>query len=724
MKVLIPIKYILIAFVIIIVSPLITKAQVIFSDSSPVLTIGRSISYYIDSSGSHTADQLSKFQFNFRPQKADVPNFGLLKQPLWVKLSITNQSNTPDLQLEFDQASFDSISFYYLQNGKYRVNQSGLSFPFQSRMIDYHKFIYDLYIPHNATAIYYVRIKSSQEIQLPVLLAAKDTIIARDMLKNILFGIFFGIIVVMFFYNLFIYFTVRDSIYLYYVIYILVVGLTQATIEGYSFQYLWPDNLFFAPRAFFFFTALVNITGLEFVRRFLNTSQFAPRITKIFYVLYLIYGTAIVLTFTGSYHIVYQILQLFAGVVSIVMLVVTIIIAKQGYRPAKFFLIAWIPLILGIIIYVLRDMNVIPYTFISNYSITIGSGIEVILLSFALADKINILKAEKEKSQQDTLNAIRENERIIREQNVLLEAMVTERTAKLHATLENLKQTQSQLVEAEKMASLGQLTAGIAHEINNPINFVTSNVSPLKRDVESIFDAINFIEEIGLSDAPIAEKQKKLADYKEELDFDYLKIEIGELLKGIYEGASRTADIVKGLRVFSRLDEDDIKLADINEGIDSSVIILNSQMNGKIELVREYGNLPLAECYPGKMNQVFLNILSNAIYAIDKRFGGSTGGKIIINTSSDSEYIYIKIKDNGIGMSDQTQKKIFDPFFTTKDVGEGTGLGMSIAYNTLKKHNGEITIASSADNGAEFTVKIPIIHDIRSNLANLPSSVA
>lgn len=722
MKVLTLIKYVLIVFALIIVSPLITKAQVIFSDNSPALTIGRSINYYIDSSDSHSIDQLSTFQSNFHPQKSEVPNFGLLKHPLWVKITITNQSNSPELQLEFDQASFDSIGFYYLQNGKYRVNQSGVLFPFKSRMIDYHKFIYDLNIPYNTTATYYVRIKSSQEIQLPILLAKKDTLISHDMLNNILFGIFFGIIIVMFFYNLFIYFTVRDSIYLYYVIYIIVVGLTQATIEGYGFQYLWPDSLFFAPRAFFLFTALVNITGLEFVRRFLNTSEFAPRITKIFYVLYLIYGTAIILTFAGSYHIVYQILQVFAGVVSIVMLVVTIIIAKQGYRPAKFFLIAWIPLILGIIIYVLRDMDVIPYTFISNYSITIGSSIEVILLSFALADKINILKAEKEKSQQDTLNAIRENERIIREQNVLLEGMVTERTAELYATLEDLKQTQSQLVEAEKMASLGQLTAGIAHEINNPINFVTSNVSPLKRDVESIFDAINFIETVGLSDASLAEKQKQLTDYKEELDFDYLKIEIGELLKGIHEGASRTAEIVRGLRVFSRLDEDDIKLADINEGIDSSIIILNNQMNGKIELVREYGNLPLAECYPGKMNQVFLNILSNAIYAIDKRFGGSSGGKIIINTSCDSECIYVKIKDNGIGMSEVTQKKIFDPFFTTKDVGEGTGLGMSIAYNTLKKHNGEITVISSPGNGAEFTIIIPIIYDNSNMAVNPPTA--
>ncbi len=301
----------------------------------------------------------------------------------------------------------------------------------------------------------------------------------------------------------------------------------------------------------------------------------------------------------------------------------------------------------------------------------------------------------------------------------MLEIKVEERThelqetnEELHVTLEDLKQAQSQLVESEKMASLGQLTAGIAHEINNPINFVTSNVTPLRRDVAMLLDALNNIEIIGLSELSIVEKQKKIDDYKEELDFDYLKEEVEHLLKGIYEGASRTAEIVKGLRIFSRVDEDDLKRADLNEGLDSTIVIINNLLGNKITIVKDYATLPLIECYPGKLNQVFLNIITNAIHAIHQQFGEQIGGKIWIATTSNDKDVIVKIKDNGIGMDEKTKHKIFEPFFTTKEVGEGTGLGMSIAYNTIKKHSGQIFVESDLGAGTEFTLQIPIIYEV------------
>jgi len=277
-----------------------------------------------------------------------------------------------------------------------------------------------------------------------------------------------------------------------------------------------------------------------------------------------------------------------------------------------------------------------------------------------------------------------------------------------------LKQAQTQLVESEKMASLGQLTAGIAHEINNPINFVTSNVNPLKRDVEMVLDALAKIEEISISDTPAAEKQKQIQDYKEELDFDYLTLEIKHLIKGINEGANRTAEIVKGLKIFSRLDEDDLKKADMNEGLESTMIIANNLLNNKIQVITVYDpELPLIECYAGKLNQVFLNIVSNAVHAIQKQFGDNPGGELLIKTHHDTDNIYVTFKDNGTGMDEQTQKKIFEPFFTTKEVGEGTGLGMSITYNTIKKHDGQIIVNSKLGEGTEFVLQIPIIFNLK-----------
>jgi hypothetical protein len=693
------------------------RAQVIYDGKEGIISVGNAIEYYIDSASTQNTQRIQQ-QKHFIKYKANVPDLGLFKFPLWLKITINNKSQTNELMLQFDQSLLQSIDFYYPQNGGYRVNRSGELYPFNTRAVNYHKLIYDLDIAPGSTAVYYARIQSSHQMQMPVFLGEKAYVQDSMLKKNIWFGVFFGIILVMFFYNLFVYFSIKDPIYLYYVLYILVVGLIQITIEGYGFQLLWPDNSFLATRSFFLLTVLVNITGLEFVRKFLHTKDFLPRLDKVSYFLYSAYAVTTVFTLMGNLHLSYQILQAFAGLVSIYILIICVVIAKRGYRPAKFFLIAWAPLIAGIIIWILKDLDVLSYNMFTNYSIAYGSALEVILLSFALADKINIFKAEKERSQEETLKALKENERIIREQNVVLELKVNERTLELsqsneelNHTLENLKQAQSQLVDAEKMASLGQLTAGIAHEINNPINFVTSNINPLKRDIEMVLKALNVVENISASDLPAADKQKQIQDYKEELDFDYLLVEINHLIKGITEGANRTAEIVKGLRIFSRLDEDDLKKADLNEGLDSTLIIANNLLN-KVKVVKNYSNLPRIECYAGKLNQVFLNIISNGVYAVHEKFGDEPGGEIVITTTYDEEKVSLSIKDNGTGMDEKTRKKIFEPFFTTKDVGEGTGLGMSIAYNTIKKHNGQIIINSALGEGTEFILEIPIIFNL------------
>jgi Signal transduction histidine kinase regulating C4-dicarboxylate transport system len=187
--------------------------------------------------------------------------------------------------------------------------------------------------------------------------------------------------------------------------------------------------------------------------------------------------------------------------------------------------------------------------------------------------------------------------------NTLLEEKVRVRTDELEQALRNLQSTQSQLVSQEKMASLGQLTAGIAHEINNPINFVSSNITPLKRDINDIMEVIDFYRTTGQSEfAP--ESKKKAADLEEELELDYVLEEVDQLLKGMEEGAKRTVEIVKGLRLFSRVDEQDVKKVDLHDGINSTIILLNSSIPGKIRIVRGFGELPMVECLAGKINQV------------------------------------------------------------------------------------------------------------------------
>jgi hypothetical protein len=339
----------------------------------------------------------------------------------------------------------------------------------------------------------------------------------------------------------------------------------------------------------------------------------------------------------------------------------------------------------------------------------IGSAIETVLLSFALADRINILKKEKEQSQTQALLALQENEKLITEQNIVLENKVEKRTIELkhtneelNSTLFNLKNTQAQLVSVEKMASLGQLTAGIAHEINNPINFVSANIKPLKMDFDDVFELIKKYESIT-TEVNLADKLKEIESYKEQINLTYLMTEIESLISVIDDGAKRTSEIVAGLKNFSRLDESDVKIASINEGIQSTLLLLKSAIPRDTTVITELGDIPRIECLPGKLNQVFMNLLINAIYAINKK---KTDGdnKLIIKTYELNDHICVSIEDTGIGMTDDVKAKVFEPFFTTKDVGEGTGLGMSIVFKIIESHHAKIEIESEYGVGTKIII--------------------
>ncbi len=271
----------------------------------------------------------------------------------------------------------------------------------------------------------------------------------------------------------------------------------------------------------------------------------------------------------------------------------------------------------------------------------------------------------------------------------------------LEQTYNNLKNTQEQLIQSEKMASLGQLTAGVAHEINNPINFVSAGIDSLK---DNYSDMTEVARQYFALNPEEDNKQKliKLNRLKKEVGVEELMKESEQLFRSIKNGANRTKEIVKSLRNFTRLDESDLKLAHLHEGIDSTLIILGSQMKDRIEIVKNYGDLEPINCYPGQLNQVFMNILNNAVQAIKGT------GTIRIQTYKNGQYAVVKIKDSGSGMTEEVKKHIFEPFFTTKEVGEGTGLGLSITYGIIEKHHGKIEVETAPGQGTEFTIKLPL----------------
>jgi len=288
-----------------------------------------------------------------------------------------------------------------------------------------------------------------------------------------------------------------------------------------------------------------------------------------------------------------------------------------------------------------------------------------------------------------------------------LETRVKERTEALVKANEELKNAQAQLLQTEKLSSLGQLAAGVAHEINNPIGFINSNLRTLGEYTKELLDIIQRLEAISMSAkkkdfSSFSEELNELEQKKKRIKFDFIKNDMHKLIDESREGTYRVYKIVRDLRDFSRADDADRKFFDIHRSIDSTLNIVWNELKYKAEVVKDYGEIPEVECLPTQLNQVFMNLLVNAAHAIEEK------GQITIRTYAEGENVFVEISDTGCGMSPEIQNKVFDPFFTTKEPGKGTGLGLSIVYNIIKKHNGKITVRSKPGEGTTFRISLPV----------------
>ena len=282
---------------------------------------------------------------------------------------------------------------------------------------------------------------------------------------------------------------------------------------------------------------------------------------------------------------------------------------------------------------------------------------------------------------------------------------LTRKNLRLNEALAALKRSQAKVLHQEKMASIGQLAAGVAHEINNPIGFINSNLSTLGKYLSRLTGFLAAQSECIAAGAP-PEKVESVRRQQANLKIDYIVKDLEDLVRESMEGAERVRSIVADLKIFSRMDESEYKQADLNECLRSAINIAWNEIRYKASLKKELGEIPRTRCYPHQMNQVFMNLLVNAAHAIEDQ------GVITVRSWEEDGYVCVSVADTGRGIPEANLNRIFEPFFTTKGVGKGTGLGLSITYDIVKKHNGEITVRSEPGKGTLFTVRIPVVEEI------------
>lgn len=667
---------------------------------------------FIDKSKKLTIDDVKNKEFT--PHKA---SFSITNNAIWAKIRIENLSDSDSMFLEIKNPVLFDLSFYTVNKDSVFNNLVlGRKYKFSEREFqEVTGFVYPVYVPRGSISSVFIRIDSYTPIHLPVYLGKKDLIIKNNLGGVLEIGVYIGVVLIMFFYNLFISFTVKDKSYYYYVLYIIFVGLAQLVINGFANKYFWPDNVWLSTNSYNLFGILSGIFTGTLAKSFLQTHFYSKRINNAINFMIGLYLLCIFIHFFVSPYYAFIFINFLAGTGALLIIYAAIFIVRRNYRPARYFLIAFSVFLVAVILFVFRSADMLPYNIYTSNILEIGSAIQITLLSFALADKINIYRKEQAVARIEALKIAKENERLIQNQNIFLEREVKNRTValeqsndELKKTLTKLKDTQIKLIDSEKMASLGQLTAGIAHEINNPINFVSANIKPLELDFNDLTEIIRRYEQIDWS-KDVTKQIEEIENYKKQIDLAYINEEIRNLLNGIRDGANRTADIVSNLKNFARIDQSLLKTVNLNQGIESTLVLIRNTFPKDLIINKELGEIPLVECAPGKINQVFMNLINNGVQAVKSKYYSKTEQKALtIRTWQENEVVKISIKDNGIGMTDEVKSKIFEPFFTTKDVGEGTGLGMSIVKSIIDAHEGYISIQSAQGTGTEFIVTLPI----------------
>ena len=623
---------------------------------------------------------------DFTPLASSTLNFGITQEACWVRTTIVNQSKFTEWVMEVSYPPLDFIDLYYeAADGKIVRAQSGDRLPFASRYVSFRNANFKLDLPRGKPVSIWVRVATSSALQIPIELYSSVEFGERIADESFGFGIYYGLLFMVLAFNIVLALMTRDSIYIGYIGYLVSYLVFQLSLNGYLFAYVLGNAPGIANGLLLFSFFLAVVGAITFTRIFLELDQTLRRADSVLkWAAYACVGGALasmvldyatLITIAAPVGVIFPILVLVAGIQ----------VWRQGHKHARLFVIAWTCFLIACIIFGLRALGFLPANAFTLYAIQAGSTLEVLLLTVAIGERITRLRAER-----DVANDALSDSYALLDEEVIRRNRLRDEVNRLR---EEVERTSDQLASADKLATLGTVLAGIAHDIANPSSLILTRsiqLRELSEDTEGFLDTL-----IGDADDPQSNEVRK--------EFASLFQRSRHLAQEVELAAMQINSINSAVRNQAREDDwaPEVRLDEI---VDECLVILSLSFTD-IEVKRVQSDGVVLTCSRSRIGQVVMNLLKNAADAIHSV---SQQGEILITTAYQGDHAVLQIEDSGPGFESGDASKIFDVFYTTKAVGKGTGLGLTIVARVVEEHNGLIDAEQSlALGGAKFTMRLP-----------------
>ncbi|MBF0352864.1 MAG: response regulator [SAR324 cluster bacterium] len=729
-------------------------------------SMGKSLDILVDPDHSETIQKFLKFPElteKFQPSSTDSPGFGFASAAHWVRFSIINTgAHDMELFLENGYPLIDSIELYTLSGyGDVDVRKTGDHYPFYMRDISHRDFIFSLKVPSGKQKDYYMRFKTTGSVNIELNLRSAKGLAEKVSREQLALGIYYGSMIVMIVYNLFVFLTVKDRNYLFYVLYIMGYALLQGIYNGLAFQYLWPEQIWWGNHSFPFFLCFTWFWMLQFSRSFLQSARFTPNLNKISIGLMGLLAVELILSLTLPYELIIRPLVLTALLTSAVILINGILCLFRQYRPARYFMIAWTSLLIGIALTILKNFGLLPHNFVTEYGIQIGSMLEVVLLSLALADRISVIKQENDKTQAALLKqeqmarqATKENEErfrrlidtafdgiLIHEKGVVLEA--NPGSAKLLGykleefkgmTVIELIHPKFQEIARNKMYTDTDSSYELLGIRKNKTTFYAEIVvsaqiyqgKPVRvvglRDITPRKESEFALKQANaMKDEFLANTSHELrtplngiigiADSLLEGTAGRISEQVRENLEMIVTSGKRLSNLINDILDFSKMRHHDLELklqpVDLFSMLTMIQMLMKPLMRNKSVLILNQipPDFPFLMADENRLQQILLNLLGNALKFTHQ-------GEITLHAEQRDGRARISITDTGIGIASEKLEVIFHSFeqadgSVSREYG-GTGLGLAITRKLVELHGGTIEVSSTLGIGTTFTFDLEI----------------